>query len=147
MSSPSSFMTRRLMVMHLGSGFRLICRRLSVTGNKPQRVFSGQFEASSAEAYSALVLFADSRPVGKAVPIFHIDLGAEPAVAVLYAFSRRFGDQPTPRVVADLIFEEIQPRDDLSYVVIDEKTDFRASDYQSCLDRLRAKETTCHMKP
>ena len=154
MSVPSPFVSRRMIVLHLGSYFRLTCRCLSVTGTAPRRVFSGHFEPSSEEAFSALAAFANSRPLGRDVPIIVINLGDEKVATVLYAFSRKFTAMPAPVDSAlagfhpvELIFKEIQPRDELSYVVIDEKTDFRASDYQSCLDRLRAKETPCRTKP
>lgn len=154
MSAPSPLVSRRVIVLHLGPHFRLTCRCLSMTGTKPRRVFSGHFEPSSEEAFSALAAFAESRPLGRAVPIIVVDLGDEKVVTVLYAFSRKFTAMPAPVDSArasfhpvELIFEEIQPRDELSYVVIDEKTDFRASDYQSCLDRLRQKETPCPTKP
>lgn len=140
------FISERALVLHLGEGLRLTCRRLTVSGQKPRRAFSGRFEPSSEEAIVALSAFALGNPVGASVPIVVISLGGEKVVSVLYAYSQQYLAE-TPRVVADLIFEEIQPRDEVSYVAIDETTDFSTSDYQRVLDRLRRKEPLCPTKP
>lgn len=138
--------SERGLVLHLGGGLQLTCRRLTVSGERPRRSFSGRFEPSSEEALTALHAFALGKPVGESVPIVVIDLGQEKAVAVLYSYSRQYIAEP-PRVVADLILEEIQPREEVSYTAIDEKTDFTDADYRSCLARLRHEENPCPMKP
>lgn len=127
-------------VLHLGEGLRLTCLRMAVSGDKPRRAFSGRFEPSSEEALAALSAFAHGKPVGASVPIVVIDLGGEKVVSVLYAYSQQFIAE-TRLAVADLLFEEITPREEVSYTAIDETTVFTDADYRSCLARLHAKET------
>lgn len=146
MSLWQPFISERALVLHLGEGLRLTCRRLTVSGKKPRRAFSGRFEPSSDEALAAMSAFALGKPVGSSVPIVVIDLGGEKVVSVLYAYSRQYLAE-APRVVADLIFQEIQPQEEVSYTAIDEKTVFTDEDYRSCLARLREKEPPCRTKP
>lgn len=135
MSAPYSIFSSRVTVVHVGPHFHLKCRVLSISGAKPRRVFSGEFEPSSENAFTALTTFAEHEPIGDAIPIFVIALNDEKVETVLYGFSRKL--IPVPRkidrersdIIAPvvLIFEEHQPREDLSYIVIDERTVFAAA--------------------
>lgn len=55
--------------------------------------------------------------------------------------SRRYSAPVLPWPV-EIMLEEIQPRDELTYVAIDETTNFTESDYQRLLDRLCSKDNS-----
>lgn len=129
------------MVINLGSGFKLSCHHLDIVGTKPRRCAKGDFHPSEEVAVAAFIAFAEGRPLGSTVPIFAVDLGGEKIPMVLYAYSRRYSDADRGAPV-EIMFEEIQPRDELTYVAIDDTTKFTESDYLRLLDRLRAKEST-----
>ena len=129
------------MVINLGSGFKLSCHHLDIVGNKPNRCAKGDFHPSEEAAVTAFIAFSEGRPLGKAVPIFTVDLGNEKIPMVLYAYSRRYSAPVLPWPV-EIMLEEIQPRDELTYVAIDETTNFTESDYQRLLDRLRSKDNS-----
>lgn len=127
------------MVIHLGCGLKLSCHHLDVTGTKPRRCAKGDFHPSEEAAVAAFIAFAEGRPLGKTVPIFTVDLGSEKIPMELYVYSRRYSDADRAAPV-EIMLEEIRPRDELTYVAIDETTKFTESDYQRLLERLRAKE-------
>lgn len=141
MSLANLINNRRPMVINLGSGLRLSCHHLDIVGTKSRRCAKGDFHPSEEAAVAAFIAFAEGRPLGKAVPIFTVDLGSDKIPMVLYAYTRRYS-APAPPAPIEIMLEEIQPRDELTYVAIDEKTKFTDSDYQRLLARLRAKEST-----